>query len=74
MLAASEHAWTLEFCRVPEMTYHLVGRQHGEFRRVIPLDNSVDADKVQAEYKDGVLHLTVPKSDAYKPRRIEVQS
>jgi HSP20 family protein len=54
--------------------YHLVERQYGEFRRVIPLDTSVDPDKVQAEYKDGVLHLTVPKSEAQKPKRIEIKT
>lgn len=55
-------------------TFHLVERQHGEFRRVIPLDASVEADKVEAEYKDGVLHLKVPKSEARKPKRIDVKT
>jgi HSP20 family protein len=34
----------------------------------------VDADKVQAKYEDGVLKLTLPKSEAARPRRIAVKS
>jgi len=55
-------------------TYHRIERQHGQFRRIIPLDLPVDADKVGAEYKDGVLHVTVPKSETAKPKRIEVKA
>lgn len=55
-------------------TYHRIERQYGQFRRIIPLDLPVDADKVEAEYKDGVLHVTVPKSETAKPKRIEVKA
>jgi HSP20 family protein len=55
-------------------TFHRVERQYGQFRRIIPFDVPVDADKVEAEYKDGVLHVTVPKSETAKPRRIEVKA
>jgi len=55
-------------------TFHRIERQHGQFRRIIPLDLPVDADKVEAEYKDGVLHVTVPKSETAKPKRIEVKA
>ena len=55
-------------------TYHRVERQYGEFRRVIPLEDAVEADKIDAEYKEGVLTVRLPKSEASRPRRIEVKS
>jgi len=55
-------------------TYHRIERHYGHFRRVIPLDATVDAEKVEADYKDGVLHVTVPKSEAARPKRIEVKA
>lgn len=54
-------------------TWHRVERQYGQFRRVFPLGSEVNADEVQAEYKDGVLRITVPKSESVRPRRIEVK-
>lgn len=55
-------------------TWHRVERHYGQFRRVIPLETAVEAEKVAAEYKDGVLRITVPKAEAVRPRRIEVKS
>ena len=55
-------------------TYHRIERQHGQFRRVIPLGAGVEADQVAANYKDGVLKITVPKSKEALSRRIEVKS
>jgi HSP20 family protein len=55
-------------------TYHRVESQYGEFHRAIPLDESIDADKIEATYKDGVLHLTIPKEESAQPRRIEVKT
>ncbi len=54
--------------------YHRIERAYGQFRRVIPLDQNVDPDKVAAEYKDGVLRIEVPKSEAAQPKRITVQA
>ncbi|MCG6895583.1 MAG: Hsp20/alpha crystallin family protein [Thiocapsa sp.] len=48
-------------------------RFSGGFRRVITLPEDVDPDKVQADYRDGVLHLTVERREEVKPRRIEVK-
>lgn len=55
-------------------TFHRVERYHGQFRRVITLGTDVDADKVEATYRDGVLNLHVPKAESVQPRRINVKS
>lgn len=55
-------------------TYHRVERYFGQFRRVIALGADVDAEGVEANYRDGVLSLHVPKIAAVQPRRINVKS
>lgn len=45
-----------------------------EFRRNFSVPQTIDIDKVNAEFKDGVLHLHLPKSEAAKPRQIEIRS
>jgi len=47
-------------------------RFSGGFRRVITLPEDVDADKVSATYRDGVLHISVRRREKVQPRRIEV--
>ena len=47
--------------------------RYGSFRRVIPLPARVQNDSVQAEYKNGVLHLNLPKAEAEKNRVVKVQ-
>jgi len=42
------------------------------FELVLTHDNAVDADKITAELRDGVLRLTLPKHEAIKPRKIVV--
>ncbi len=49
-------------------------RRFGCFRREVPLPSAVDADNVQAEYKDGVLHVTLQKSQEALPKRIAVKA
>ena len=44
----------------------------GAFRRVVSLPEDVDATRVEASYRDGVLRIVVPKSEQSKPRRITV--
>jgi len=55
-------------------TFHRMERYYGKFRRVIPLDAGVDAEHVEAEYKDGVLRITVPKEESAQRKRIEVKA
>lgn len=47
-------------------------RVYGKFSRTFNLGDSVDASKISAAYKDGVLTLGLPKSEVVKPKAIEV--
>ncbi len=50
--------------------HHRVERRYGAFFRSFTLPNKVDTDKVEATFEDGVLQLTIPKTEEVKPRRI----
>lgn len=52
--------------------YHRIERSYGSFSRYFSLPETVDAEKVQAEYKNGTLTVTLPKKEAAKPRSIKV--
>ncbi|NLX13271.1 MAG: Hsp20/alpha crystallin family protein [Phycisphaerales bacterium] len=54
--------------------YHRRERGTGEFTRVVTLPVEVDAEKVEAALKNGVLTVTLPKADEVKPRKIAVQA
>lgn len=45
----------------------------GTFRRVVSLPEDADAGRVAASYRDGVLKIAIPKREASRPKRIEVQ-
>jgi len=47
-------------------------RFFGKFQRTVTLPAPVAADKVKAQYKDGVLTITLPKTEAAKPKQIDV--
>lgn len=53
--------------------YHRIERSYGSFSRTFALPGSVDAENVKAEYKDGLLTLTVPKKEEAKPKTIKIQ-
>jgi len=55
-----------------KVVWHRLERGFGQFSRTIMLPVNVDADKVEARFEDGVLFVTLPKSEAAKPRRISV--
>jgi HSP20 family protein len=59
---------------VKDEQYHRMERAYGAFQRSFMLPTVVDQGKVQATYKDGVLELRLPKSEAAKPKRIVIQS
>jgi len=57
---------------VKEQNYHRIERSYGTFTRTFSLPNSIDADKVAASFKDGVLTLTMPKKEEAKPKTIKI--
>jgi HSP20 family protein len=48
-------------------------RVYGKFERLVQLPIPVQADKVKASYRDGVLEIRLPKADAVKPKEIKVE-
>ena len=48
-------------------------RYIGRFRRSVTLPTRVDADKISASYRDGILTVTLPKAEEAKPKQIEVK-
>jgi HSP20 family protein len=54
--------------------YRYIERSFGSLQRAIPLPNSVDASKIDAVHKNGVLTVTLKKQPGAKPRRIEVKT
>lgn len=52
--------------------YHRAERGAGRFVRTMTLPTEIDADKVKAEYKNGLLLLTLPKHEKAKPKQIAV--
>lgn len=56
-----------------DKSYHRVERCFGKFSRSIELPATVEADKVKAVYKDGVLNITLPKPEELKPKKIDVE-
>lgn len=49
-------------------------RYFGRFQRSVTLPHAVDPQKIQATYKDGVLTVTLPKSEEAKPKQIQVKT
>ena len=47
-------------------------RVYGQFERLVQLPMAVQADKVKASYRDGVLQITLPKAEELKPREIKI--
>ena len=52
---------------------HIHERFDGRFRRVVSLPDDIDPAGVTADYRDGVLHVSVKRRESAQPRRIEVQ-
>jgi HSP20 family protein len=62
--------------KVPEregVQYYREERFDGPFRRVVTLPEDVDPEKVEATYTDGVLHVSVQRREATRPRQIEIK-
>jgi len=52
--------------------YHRIERSYGSFTRSFDLPTTVQFDKIKANYKDGVLQVTMPKSEEVKPKEIPI--
>jgi len=55
-----------------EGTYHRVESYHGSFTRSFRLPDTVDSDKIKADYKNGILTVTIPQKPEVRPREIPV--
>ena len=53
--------------------FHRIERSHGTFLRTFTLPEDADANKIAAEFKDGVLEVHLPKTPAAKPKPVEVK-
>ena len=53
--------------------YHRVERSYGQFYRSFTLPPNVNAAEINAEFKEGLLRLTIPKKEEAKPKQIEVK-
>jgi HSP20 family protein len=54
--------------------YHRQERGYGKFTRSVQLPFPVDVNAVEASFKDGVLHVAMPRAEEDKPRKITVKS
>ena len=57
---------------VNKENYQRIERRHGVFSRSFTLPNTVDAGKISASYKDGVLTIRLPQREEAKPKQIAV--
>ena len=64
--------WYVLDKEVKEDTYHRRERSFGKFQRAFTLPVEVDPGTINAEYKDGVLTVNVPKPEGQKPRQITI--
>jgi HSP20 family protein len=55
-----------------EANFHHRERVYGSFARTIELPTRVESGKVEATFRDGVLQITLPKSEEAKPKEIKV--
>lgn len=55
-----------------EENYHRIERSYGSFSRSFSIPATVEEDKIRAEYKDGVLKISLPKREQVKPKQIPI--
>ena len=55
-----------------KVNVHINERFHGQFRRVLTLPDDVDANSVDAKYRDGIVHISIKRREEAQPRRISV--
>lgn len=58
----------------PKSRYHRKERESGKFRRQFNLPSDLNAEKVQARYRNGILMIVLPKAESAKPKRVTISS
>lgn len=58
---------------INEENFHRLERNYGKFQRCVELPSLVDRDKIEADYKNGVLYIVLPKAEEVKPKQIEIK-
>ncbi len=56
-----------------DVDYHRVERRYGKFSRSFKLPTHIDANKIDASFKDGLLTIQLPKAEEVKPKQINVK-
>jgi len=56
------------------VTVHRSERRYGKFERVVTLPKQVNVENIEATYEDGVLTISLPKSEELRPRKIEIKA
>ncbi len=56
-----------------EEDYHLVERSYGSFSRSVRLPAEVESNKIKASYKNGILRITLPKSEKAKAKEVKIK-
>ena len=60
--------------QVNEQTAYRLERVYGRFSRSFTLPTSVDAARISAKYRDGVLEVSIPKAESAKPKKVNIEA
>jgi len=58
---------------IDEDSYYRLERRYGTFQRSIPIPGAIKRDEISADYKDGILVITIPKAEESKPKQVKVK-
>lgn len=61
-----------QFERKEDRSYHRIERAYGSFTRTFTLPRSVDVSQIAADYRDGILEVTIPKKEEALPKQIQI--
>jgi HSP20 family protein len=61
-----------QFERRDELSYHRIERSYGSFTRTFTLPRGVDASKIVANYRNGILEIEIPKAEEAKAKQIPI--
>ncbi len=77
-ISVEDDMLTLRGSRQPDeveaVTYHRQERRYGSFLRTLRLPFRVDAEKVEATFKNGVLNIALPRAEADRPKKIAIRA